>query len=294
MRFFRDMSTLGIALTISLIVHAGLLTVRFVDPERFNRVFQDTPLEVILVNAKSNERPDLAKAIAQASLAGGGDLEAGMTQSPLPRSSLTKVGDSAEEEEKRIEELVERRMILLNQRRVELNALPTHSADEVVKNPIAAANAEKRRRLEMIIAEIEKQLEIEGSRPKKRIVSPSTTERVDAIYYDKLRRKIEDKGTENFPSIAGNKLYGELIISMTVDYNGRIIDTKVEESSGIIALDKRALTIARSAAPFEKFPSELRVNTDQLVIVSRFKFTRDETLETKLTSRGASSIIGAK
>ncbi|NJS35296.1 MAG: TonB family protein [Brachymonas sp.] len=286
MRFFRDMSTLGIALTISLIVHAGLLTVRFVDPERFNRVFQDTPLEVILVNAKSNERPDVAKAIAQASLAGGGDLDAGMTQSPLPRSSLTKVGDSAEEEEKRIEELVERRMILLNQRRAELNALPTHSADEVVKNPIAAANAEKRRRFgNDRVATIEKQLEIEGSRPKKRIVSPSTTERVDAIYYDKLRRKIEDKGTENFPSIAGNKLYGELIISMTVDYNGRIIDTKVEESSGIIALDKRALTIARSAAPFEKFPSELRVNTDQLVIVSRFKFTRDETLETKLTSR---------
>jgi hypothetical protein len=39
----------------------ALLTVRFVDPERFNRVFQDTPLEVILVNAKSNEKPDFAR-----------------------------------------------------------------------------------------------------------------------------------------------------------------------------------------------------------------------------------------
>jgi periplasmic protein TonB len=73
MNFLRNMSTLSIALLISIVVHAGLLTVRFVDPERFNRVFQDTPLEVILVNAKSNEKPDMAKAIAQASLAGGGD-----------------------------------------------------------------------------------------------------------------------------------------------------------------------------------------------------------------------------
>ena len=64
--FLKQLSTLQWALAVSVGVHALLLTVRFVDPERFNRVFQDTPLEVILVNAKSNERPDKAKAIAQA------------------------------------------------------------------------------------------------------------------------------------------------------------------------------------------------------------------------------------
>ena len=58
-------------------MHAALLTVRFVDPEGFNRVFQDTPLEVILVNSRSGEAPDKAQAIAQANLAGGGDAEQG-------------------------------------------------------------------------------------------------------------------------------------------------------------------------------------------------------------------------
>jgi hypothetical protein len=52
---FRSFSTLQIALGVSVAVHAVLLTVRFVDPEGFNRIFQDTPLEVILVNAKSAE-----------------------------------------------------------------------------------------------------------------------------------------------------------------------------------------------------------------------------------------------
>jgi protein TonB len=55
---FRSFSTLQIALGVSVAVHAVLLTVRFVDPEGFNRIFQDTPLEVILVNAKTAEKPD--------------------------------------------------------------------------------------------------------------------------------------------------------------------------------------------------------------------------------------------
>jgi len=41
---FRSFSTLQIALGASIAVHAVLLTVRFIDPEGFNRIFQDTPL----------------------------------------------------------------------------------------------------------------------------------------------------------------------------------------------------------------------------------------------------------
>ncbi len=114
MNFFRNMSTLGMALSASLIVHAALLTVRFVDPERFNRVFQDTPLEVILVNAKSNEKPDVAKAIAQASLAGGGDVEKGRASTPLPLSSLTSVGDANEDMQRKLEAMQEQQMLMLS------------------------------------------------------------------------------------------------------------------------------------------------------------------------------------
>src|SRR3978361_299625 len=61
----KDLSALQIALGLSVLAHAALLTVRFVDPEAFNRVFSETPLEVILVNARSDEKPDKATAIAQ-------------------------------------------------------------------------------------------------------------------------------------------------------------------------------------------------------------------------------------
>ena len=81
-------SPLQIALGVSVAVHAALLTVRFVNPEAFNRVFQDTPLEVVLVNARSEDKPDKAQAIAQANLTGGGEAERGRATSPLPPSAL--------------------------------------------------------------------------------------------------------------------------------------------------------------------------------------------------------------
>jgi protein TonB len=73
LRTVRHLSALQLALGASVAVHALLLAVRFIDPEGFNRVFQDTPLEVILVNAKSATPPDQATVIAQAALQGGGE-----------------------------------------------------------------------------------------------------------------------------------------------------------------------------------------------------------------------------
>ncbi|HYF16772.1 MAG TPA: energy transducer TonB, partial [Ramlibacter sp.] len=97
----KSLTTLHIALGISVAVHAALLAVRIVDPEGFNRVFQDTPLEVVLVNARSTERPDKAQAIAQAALAGGGEAEKGRATSPLPPSALLSAGDAAEDAQRR-------------------------------------------------------------------------------------------------------------------------------------------------------------------------------------------------
>jgi periplasmic protein TonB len=50
------------------------------------------------------------------------------------------------------------------------------------------------------------------------------------------------------------------------------------------ALDKRAIAIVHAAAPFGAFNSAMRRKADQLVITSRFRFTRDDGLETTLTA----------
>ncbi len=282
----RKFSTLQLALGISVAVHAVLLTVRFVNPEAFNRVFEDTPLEVILVNARSNEKPDKAQAIAQFALAGGGEAAKGRATSPLPPSALSAVGDAMEEEARRkVTDLREEQTQMLTQLKKQLNSMAILNPKEPNPTPEQLDREEKRRQLVKVLAEIERRINLENARPRKRYVSPSTRNAAYAVYYDGVRRKIEDKGTQNFPEAGGKKLYGELTMIVTVNFDGQVIKTEVVASSGNTTLDRRAEAIAQSSGPFGAFDANLRREADQLAMVSRFKFTREETLEASLTGQ---------
>jgi protein TonB len=284
LNFLRRLSTLQIALGISVAVHAALLTVRFVDPEGFNRVFQDTPLEVILVNAKSDDRPDKAQAIAQASLAGGGDVERGRATSPFPSMQQARLGDTPEKDEQMIEALKERQNQILTQVRQQLASMPPPDLQAVNPSPESVEREQRRQLLTKLLAEIEKRINEENARPRKRYISPATREEVYAIYYDELRRRIEDRGTTNFPEVAGRKLYGELTMVITVNHTGAVLATEVVQTSGTLTLDRRAESIVRSLK-FGKFNEAMRRRADQIVVVSRFRFTRDAGLQTQMSSQ---------
>ncbi len=278
-------STLQVALGVSVAVHGALLGVRFVDPEGFNRMFDDSPLEVILVNSRSGEAPEKAQAIAQASLAGGGDAASGRATSPLPPSALTEIGDANEETRKQIEQLQQTQQQLLTQVRRELALLPPTDPLREQGTPDEREQEERRRQLVEMLAEIEKRINEENARPKKRYISPATREEVYALYYDQLRRKIEDRGTRNFPENQGKKLYGELTMVISVDAEGRVLDTEIVRGSGNKVLDRRAVAIVHAAAPYGRFSTAMRKQADQLAIPSRFRFTREEALETTLSGR---------
>ena len=286
--FVKTPSTLQIALGVSIAFHALLLMVRFADPQRFDRLFRDAPLEVILVNTRSNDKPDLANVIAQASLAGGGELEQGRATSPLPSSAQVKAGDAAEDAERQSESQPQQRerpeQLLVHTEKA-LVAAPPPDVGIPASTPAQSADEEKSRQLSKLMAEIEKRINEDTSRPKKRYVSPATREEVYAVYYDALRRKIEDSGTMNFPVMAGKKLYGELTMTMTVNFDGSVLETEIVQSSGNPMLDRRARNIVQGAAPFLQFSEAMRRKTDQIVVVSHFNFTRDDSLQTRLTQR---------
>jgi len=283
-RWLARLTTLQLALLASLAVHAVLLTVRFVDPERFNRMFQDTPLEVILVNARSDEVPLKAQAIAQANLAGGGEAAAGRATSPLPPSATVDLGESTEEARRQIKELQEQQQQLLAQIRREVALLPPPDPARETGTPEERAQEERRRQLLRYLAEIEKRINEENARPKKRYISPATREAEYAIYYDALRRKIEERGTRDFPEYQGRKLYGELTMNLTVDAEGRVVEADIVRPSTSRVLDRRAIAIVRAAGPFGTFSADMRRQADQIVVTSRFRFTRDEGLETTLSN----------
>ena len=258
-------STLQIALGVSIALHAGLLTFRFVDPEAFNRTFADTPLEVILVNARSTEAPTQAQAIAQAALAGGGEALAGRATSPLPPAVTVESGDSIEEARKRIEQMQAEQQQLLSTIRRELALLPPPDPRRDTGTPQEREQEERRRQLLKLLAEIEKRINDDSAAPRKRYVSPATREVAYALYYDRLRRRIEERGTRDFPQAGGRKLYGELTMNITVDAAGRLIEADIVRGSGNALLDRRAVAIVQRAAPFARFNATLREQTDQIV-----------------------------
>ncbi len=282
---WRHLTTLHWALLASLAFHAALVSIRFVDPEALNRAFRDTPLEVILVNARSEERPLRAQAIAQANLAGGGEAASGRAASPLPVAPTMELGDAAEEARRRIDQLQQEQQQLLAQIRREIAALPPPDQRREAGAQPDQDTEERRRQLLRLLAEIEKRVNEENARPKKRYISPATREEVFALYYDSLRRRVEERGTRDFPEHNGRKLYGELTMNVTVDSSGRVVEAEIVRRSPSRRLDQQALAIVHAASPFGDFSPAMRVQADQIVVTSRFRFTREDGLETQIQNR---------
>ena len=282
----RSFSVLQWALGASVAVHAVLLSVRFVDPVSFNRVFEDTPLEVILVNARTRERPEKALAIAQAAMAGGGEEAQGRASSPLAPAIVSTPGETDEDAALRqLQKMQDQQNLLLTQIKERLATMPPPDPKVAHATPEQTEHEQKRRQLIHLLAEIERRINQENARPKKRYISPATSEAAYAIYYDNLRHAIEDKGTDNFPEMGGAKLYGELTMMVTVNFDGHILATRIVKSSGNRHLDRRAEAIVRNAGPFGNFNAAMRTSAEQIKVVSRFKFTRDDTLETRFTPK---------
>src|SRR5690606_6179304 len=132
---------------------------------------------------------------------------------------------------------------LLTQLRSALAALPPPAPAAQRQRQESLDREQKRQALVRVLAEIEKRINEENARPRKRYISPATREAVYAIYYDGLRRRIEQHGTAHFPEAGGRKLYGELTMVITVNHTGQVLDTEVVQGSGNRLLDRRAQAI---------------------------------------------------
>ena len=278
-----------VAIAFSVAAHAALLAVRFVAPDAFKIEPADPGLEVILVNAKHAKRPLKADALAQANLDGGGQADAGRSKSPLPDMRKTDNGDSLKAMQRKIAEIeAVQQNLLARARQSNYKTPPVTDKDKPDPNRTGADLLESSRAIARATAEISTLIEDQNKRPKKTYITPSTQEVGYALYYKAMQKRVEEIGTLNFPQVDGRKMYGELVVYIPIFQDGTIYlkdgGARIEKTSGNPALDKAALAIVRRAAPFGRFPPNmLSADRDDLwVIITRFKFTRDEKLETNL------------
>lgn len=286
------------ALTVSVLAHVLLLTVRVVAPDAFEIRQTDPVLDVVLVNARSKERPRQPAVMAQANLDGGGDHDKQRATTPLPAQPVPRDGDMVREVQRRVEELELAQQRLLTQSRQPAPAVRSQPErpgerlnDSTTRGQNDRTSLDEMARLE---AEIGRNLEHYAKRPKRhQLTATSAQEAVYAQYYDRLRKRIEARGTQDFPRRNGKPLYGQLILVININrlgklgynrdgYNVESID--IVKSSGDPALDRQAVAIVRAAAPFGAFTPEMQARYDILEVISTFKFTRSG-FETRLQSR---------
>ena len=264
------------ALLASVLLHLLLLTVQLATPGSGARQWVESRLELILVNTRDEHAPAQAQALAQANLRGGGDGAANeRAQSPLLAADSLAIGEAATDTHRRLRALQVEQQQLLSALRRDLARLPPPNEQTEAATAEGHDQQERRRLLLTQMAELERRVNQHNAPPRQRYVSPATQEVVYARYYDALRRRIEARGTRDFPTRGGQRLYGQLTMNISVDARGRVLATEIVEASQVAGLDARAEAIVRAAAPFGAFSKVMRAEAEVLVMSTRFSFDRD-------------------
>jgi len=264
------------AFALSLGVHAAVLAVRFVNPEALRWRSAAPPLEIVLVNARSERAPPNPEALAQANLDGGGGNDRGRRTSPLPNSFEMRDGDTLETAKRTVQQLEEEQKKLLARLQHGETAQTPPKRDAKPMQADVGSAEEARQRLARQQAIIEKTISDYQKRPRKHFFMPSTSEYRFARYVEDWRGRVEKIGNDNYPEEARGKIYGNLKMTVVIRKDGSLLDAIINQSSGSAVLDRAARRIVKLAAPYPPFPPDVARDTDILEITRTWVFTNDQ------------------
>jgi protein TonB len=283
---FWGMTTgMACAAGISVVLHAIVLSIHFAPPDLKRLFDRGPPLEIALVNAKSKEKPQKAEILAQANLDGGGNTDADRrARTPLPvlpkdsaREDIALATERVQTLEKQTQELITQ---LRNAPSLPVQPRPTDQA-QPTESPTANEMMQRTMDAMRLEAQIAKDLDAYAKRPKRHFVGSRAEEYRYARYVEDWRLKVERIGNLNYPEAARKqKLYGSLVITVSIRADGSVEDVIVNKTSGKRVLDAAAVHIVRLAAPYAAFPPDVRRDTDILHITRTWTFAKGDELVT--------------
>ena len=283
----RQDRVLGAALGLSLALHAGLLCVHFKFPDALAWKRANAPLEVVLVNARTRERPAKADVLAQSNLNRGGTVdERRRAKTPLPVTEPRDPGKDLAEAQRRQRSLEAKQQEMLTQAREAQArvAAPTPTqpgVEEPAAQPSGRDLADLALAAMRLQAQIDRQIEEYQKRPRKKFIGANAAEYRFAQYEEDWRVKIERVGTLNYPAEARGRIYGNLRLTVTIRPDGSVESIELDRSSGLKVLDAAAFKIVRMATPFAAFPADIKRDTDLLVITRTWFFGQGDKIWTE-------------
>jgi periplasmic protein TonB len=245
-------------------------------------------MDVVLVNSKSFSRPTNADALAQTNLDGGGNTdEDRRAKTPLPAIDQQAAKNELQAVQERVRQLESEMKTLMTQARAAAKIAQGEVAPPSGSpNPQAASDLmQKSIEIAKLEAQLAKEYEAYQKRPKRQFLGARVAEYRFANYVDNWRLKIERVGNLNYPEEAKTSgIYGQLQLTVAIKSDGEVESIEVNRSSGKKVLDEAAKRIVRLAAPYDRFPNEIRRDTDIIHITRTWLFMKGEgggSLETK-------------
>ncbi|MCP5278717.1 MAG: TonB family protein [Thiobacillus sp.] len=274
------------AILVSAIVHTVFifgLQFQKTNPGLFDN--RSPPIDVVLVNAKSRQKPIKADVLAQHDLYGGGTVaEDRQATSPLPVSPQDQPMSGEAEASARVQALEQQAKALMQQMQSSYQVpeqKPQAELEPRPPTPVPAPADLAQRSIEMarLQARVDQQWSEYQKRPRRGEFGINAQGYSFAQYVDDWRIKVERVGNLNYPEAARRQgLYGSLVLTVSINADGSLESVEVYRSSGSRILDAAAMKIVEMAAPYPPFSQEMRKKVDILGITRTWTFTRSDQL----------------
>jgi len=273
---------LGIALLISLTIHAALLAIHFTTPPSPSA--PEGSLEVVLLNVQGDTPPLQPQVLAQHDFDGGGEADVGLASSPLPLTAtdapvaftlpaLLKRQEELEAEQERLLALLEAHADTpIANEDIQSGEQPAEPGEDELLQESMIVNAQ--------IAALKKKIQQYNARPRVHFVGPSAASVPEARYLEAWREKIELLGTRHYPLEARGRIYGSLQLTVYIRRDGSLERVEIDRPATQPVLNQAALRIVQLAAPFPPLPPEVAQGMDILAITRTWHFTHEQ-LETR-------------
>jgi protein TonB len=272
--------TLVYTLLVAIAIHAVVLLGMGFRPEPA-RPPPERLLEIMIVRPQAPsptppERPDALAQVSQEGSALEQSAEAPLTPSgpPLVEEIATPPDEPDTPEAPPVEEVITQPE----------RPVPTDAPVEAPVRPRKSVNASSllastQLEIDRLTAEIDRRSRSGNTPTRRKSVNASTREYRYAAYLEAWREKVERVGNLNYPDEARRKrLYGDLILHVSVRSDGSLEKVRVVRSSGFPVLDDAAVRIVKLASPFAPFPPEIGKDTDVLDITRTWQFTSSNRL----------------
>ncbi|HEY0666061.1 MAG TPA: energy transducer TonB [Gallionella sp.] len=278
------LSAISFSMIFSLAFHGfALFGIALVMPDPRNTNSFTQPLQVVLVNSKSDSKPLNADALAQANLDGGGNTpDDRQAKTPLPTlrddqrfvlEKHSKTVTQLEAENKRVLTQLKSEFSVDQPEIKKQKSMAASDGDDLVQRALEIARLE---------AQINKNWEAYQKLPRRKFIGARTQEYRYAQYIEDWRIKVERIGNLNYPEQARRqKVYGKLQLSVSIRKDGSIETIEVNRSSGQRILDAAAMRIVKLAGPYAPLPPSITQDTDILTITRTWSFTPSDRLESE-------------